>query len=102
MIFAEVPEREAVQVPFVRWVAERAEIGVMRSHDEDAAAGLEEAVKFFDRAHYVGHMFDHVNSPDLAKGRVFEREREVVEIGNHIRIRVDVPIDSDCPWIFLD
>ncbi len=39
VIFAEVAERKAIQMPTMCWIAKRAEIRVMRRNDNDAAAG---------------------------------------------------------------
>lgn len=59
-------------------------------------------MEFFYRSDHVRNVFDHVNRSDLAEGRVLEREREVVEIGDHIRIGIKVPIDPDGARIFFD
>ena len=102
MIFAEVAQGKAVQMPLMGRIAERAEIRVVRSYDEHATAGLEQPVEFLDRADNIRYVFDEMDCADFVKGTVAEREREVVKIGDYVSIGVRIPIDSDCTWIFLD
>lgn len=102
MIFAEIAQGEAVQVPLVRRIAERTEIRVMRGDDEDVAARLEQSMEFLDRPDHVRDVLYEMNGADFTKGTIQEREREVVKVGNYVRIGVGVPIDPDCAWVFLD
>lgn len=102
VIFTEVTKREAVQMPFVRGVAEGTEVGVVRGHDEYAASRFKQTMEFFDGPYDVGNVFDQVDRTDFSKGTVLKREREVVKIGNDVGIGVRIPIDPDSAWIFLD
>jgi hypothetical protein len=74
----------------------------MRGDDQDTPAGFEQSMKFFNCTNDVRNVFDEVDGADLAKRRVSEWEREVVKIGDHVRIGIDVPIDSDRAWVFFD
>ena len=102
MIFAEIAQREAIQVPAVRGIAKRAEIGVVGCNDKNAATRRRDAVEFFDRADDVGDMFDHVNGADFPESVIAKRKRIAVEICDDIRARVRIAIDADATGIFVD
>ena len=102
MIFAEVAQRKAVQMPLMGRIAERTEIGVMGGDDQDAPTGLEQPMEFLYGPDDVRDMFDQVDRADFTKARVLKREREVIEIRDHVGIRVNVPINSDCARMLLD
>jgi len=102
MIFAKVAQGKTVQMPLVGRIAERTEIGVMGSDDQHAPTGLEQPMEFLYRPDDVGDMFDQVDRTDFTKARVLKREREVIEIRDHVGIGVNVPINSDCTRILLD
>jgi hypothetical protein len=102
VIFAEIAQREAVQVPLVRRIAERTEVRVMRGDDEDVAAWLEQSMEFLDGPDYVRDVLDEMDGADFTKGTVAKRKREVVKIGDNVGIRVRIPIDPNCTWIFVD
>ena len=73
-------------------IAKGAEIGVMRSHDEDRSTRFKQPMKLLHRADHVSHVFNHVNGPDLAKGTVYEREREVVQVRDHVGAGIWIPV----------
>ena len=102
MIFAEIAQGKAVQMPFVGRIAKRAEIRVMGGDDKDAAPGLEEPVEFLDGPDDVRDVLDQMDCADFTKRAVPEGEREMVEIGKYVRIGVRVAVDADCARIFLD
>ena len=49
-------------------VAEGAEVGVVRSHDQHFAAGAHQAVKLLHGFHDVAHVFDHVDGLERVEG----------------------------------
>ena len=102
MVFAEIAQREAVQMPLMGRIAEGTEVGVVRSDDEHAATGLEQSMEFFQGSNDIRDMFDDVDRTDFTKRAVLKREREVVEIGDYVSIRVRVPIHTDRTRIFLN
>ena len=95
IVCAEVAKRETVQVVLVGGIAERTVVGVVRGLDSDAAAGYDEAVKFFHGADYVGHVLDDVNGAQAPEGAVGEGIREAVEIAEDVGGAGRVEIDSD-------
>jgi len=102
MVLAKVAQGETVQVPLVSRIAEGTEVGVMGRDDEHATAGLKQPVELFHRSNDIRHVFDDVNSTDLAKGGVLKRKRKVVEIGDYVGISITVAINPNCAGIFLD
>ena len=101
VILAEIAQGKAVEVPAVGGVAERAEIGVMRGHDDGAAAGCEQAVELFHGADHVRDVFDQVYGANLNEGAVAKREWKVIEVGDDVGARVEIAIYSDRAGIFV-
>lgn len=83
------------------WIAERTRIGVVRRHDNDPAARRKYPVELFHTADDITDMFDDVNRANLPKAAASKWKRETIQIGNHIRARVGVAIQADCPWILI-
>ncbi len=102
MIFAEIAQREAVQVPLMRRIAERTEVRVMRGDDENVAAWLEQAMKFLNGADDIRDVLDEMDGTDLTKGTVAKRKGEVVKIRDDIRVGVRISINPNCARIFLN
>ncbi len=102
MIFAEVPEREAIQMPAVGGVAEGAEIRVMRRDDHSLAVRAEKPMKLFHRSNYVRYVLDHMNGAYLAEGAVGKRKRTLIEIGDHVGTRVCVAVNANRSGILVD
>lgn len=101
IVRAEVPQREAVQVPAVRGIAERAEVGVVRRRDVHRSAGLQQPVELFDGADHVGDMLDDVDRADVIEALIAERVREPVYIHDRVRRRARNPIDADRAGILV-
>lgn len=102
MVFTEITQGEAIEVPAMSRVAKGAEIGVMWRHDDNAPAGHEKAMKLFQGPHYVHDMFYDVNGANLSKCGIAEWERKMIEIGDDVGVCVWVLIDADRAWIFVD
>ncbi len=81
-------------------IAERTEIGVVRGLDPHPATGSYQAVKLLHRPDYIGHMLNHMNSPEVVERTVRERVRKAVEVANHIGGRCNVPVDPNGPGVF--
>ena len=89
-------------MPPVRRIAKRAEIRVVRRHDDNAPTWRKQPVELFHGPDHIGDMFDDVNGPNFAERAVIKREWKMVEIGNHIRLRIRVAIQADRTRIFVD
>ena len=101
-IAAEETKRKAIEVPAVGGIAVRTEVRVMRGHDDGAAAGHEQTVKFFDGSDDVSDMFDDMDGADLAEGAIGQRPGEVIEICNKVSTRARIAIDADSAGILVD
>lgn len=101
MILAEVAEREAVQVPAVRRIAEGAEVGVMRRDDVRRAARPQQAMKLFHRRDHVSHMLDHMHGAYLVENAIPQRIWMPIEIADHIRCSTGDAVKSDGAGIFV-
>ena len=86
----------------MRWVAEGAEIGVMRRDDNGVAAWCKQPVKFFNRAYDVSDVLDHMDGSDLAKRAISEGKRKMVEIGYYIRSGARVAVHADSSRMFVN
>lgn len=89
-------------MPAVRGVAKRAEVGIVRGHDESAPSRFQDAVELLHHPDDVGDMLDDVNRPDLAKRIVAERKRKLVEVSHYIRPRSLVSVKPDRAGIFVN
>ncbi len=95
MVFAEGAERKTVEVLFVRRVAERAVIGVVRRFDADAAAGLHQPVEFLHGPDDIAQMLDYVDRTQAVEGAVGERIGEPVEIADDVGRAGRVDVDTN-------
>jgi hypothetical protein len=102
MIFTEIAEREAVQVPTVSWITEGAEIGVMRSDNERPPTRLKQAMELLHQADNISDVFDDMDSPHFLKAVVAKGKGDMVEISDNIGIRVCVSINADSAGVFFD
>jgi hypothetical protein len=102
VVLPKITKRETVQVPAVRGIAERAEVGVMRRRDEQPAARCQYAMEFLHRADHIGDVLDHVNGAQLAEGAVAKRVRKTVQIAQHVGAGVGVAIDADGAGVLVD
>src|SRR5579863_10261633 len=90
MVFREIPHREAVQVPTMRWIAKRTEVGIMRRHNDNAPTRRKQAVKLLHRPNYVGHVFNDVDCPYFGKRVVAKRKWVAVQVCYNVGV---------CVWI---
>src|SRR5580704_3473305 len=95
VIGPEIAEREAVEMPAMRGIAERAEVGVMRSDDEDAAGRRDDAVKLLHGADDIGYMLDDMHGAKRCERVVAERVRETVEVADDVGPAARIAIDAD-------
>lgn len=102
MVRAEVAQREAVEVPAMRGIAEGAEIRIVRSDDDRLSPRREQAVKFFHRSDNVSDMFYNMDRAQLPERAVQERKWVVIEVGQHIGSCVRVAIDTESAGKFID
>ena len=101
VIHAEIAQGKAIEMPAVRGIAKRAEIGVMRGHDDDAAARCQQAMELFDGADHVGDVFDQVYGADPGERVIAKRERKVIEVGDNVGAGVEVAIQSDRAGVLI-
>src|SRR3984885_3934882 len=86
-------------MPAVRGAAIGGVIGVVRSHDHYAGAGLCDAMSFGEHAENVFHFFDHVDEADFVEGAAGEwRARPIAE---HVGLACGAHIDADGARIFF-
>src|SRR5262245_23300296 len=79
----------------VSGIAERAEIGIVRSLDPDCAARFGQAMEFLHGADDVGYVLDHVDRHDPVEGAVGERIGEAIEIAENVGLAGGIAIDAD-------
>ncbi len=89
-------------MPPMRGVAERAEVGIVRSGDEDASAIPQQAMELLHGTDHVGHVLDNVDGPDFVEGVIAERVRKVVEIAKDVGARSGNAVDADRAGIFVN
>jgi hypothetical protein len=102
VVFAEIAQRKAVEVPPVGRITKRAEIGIVRSHDYHPAARGNDAVELLHRADYIRYMLDQMDGADFAEGIVPEGQGDLVQICDHVRARVRVTVYPDSARIFVE
>src|SRR5277367_867964 len=95
-----VEERIGVQVPAMSGIPEGAEIGVMRSGDENGAPGFGDAVEFFHGGDDVRDVFDDVFGAELVEGIVAEGQAAVVQMAENIGGGGWIHIEADGAGIF--
>ena len=86
----------------MRWIAEAAEIGVMRSGNYQPSRGRQQPVKLLYGSDDVGHMLNQMNGPHLAERIVGERERKLVEVGHNIGACVRIAVDANGARVFVN
>jgi hypothetical protein len=102
IVGAKVSKTKRVEVPFVGWIAERAEIGIVRSDDHDRPAGSNQAVELLHCFHDVRDMLDHMDRAQFVERLVAKGVRKQVEIGNYVGARAGVAVESDGTGILVD
>ena len=93
----EVTEGEAVEVVFVRGIAERTVVGVVGRLDADGATGADEAVKLLHSSHDVGDVFDDVDGAQTIESAVGKGVGEAVEVAEDVGVAGGIKIDSERP-----
>ncbi len=83
-------------------IAKRAEVGVMRGDDQNAAAWGGQPVEFFHGADHVGNMLDDVDGANFAKSAVAKGKGEAIEIGDDVGASVGITIDADRAGVLID
>jgi len=83
-------------------ITKGAEIGVVGSDDEDAAAGACEAVELLDGADDGGDMLDHVDGADLVEGVVAEGIREMIEVAEEVGAAGGIAVNAYGARVFVD
>ena len=102
MIFTEIAERKAIQVPAVGGIAERAEICIVGRNDNGAAARGEQPMEFLDCPYNVRHMLDHVRGADLAEGAVTKGEREMIEAGDNVGPGIRTVVETNSARVLIE
>ena len=102
MILPEITERKTVQVPTVGGIAKGTEICVMWRKDNGTATGCQQPVELFHGADDVSHVFDQVNRTNLSEHAVAEREREMIQIRDHIGPGAWIPIQAYSAGLFIE
>src|ERR1700761_897627 len=74
----------------------------MRSRDDDAAAWSQQPVELLHRPDHVSHMLDDVGCPDLPARAIAERKWKSVEVSEHIRARIRVPVKANGARVLVD
>ncbi len=98
----EVTEGEAVEVVFVRGIAERTVVGVVGRLDADGATGADEAVKLLHSSHDVGDVFDDVDGAQAIESAVGKGVGEAVEVAEDVGVAGGIKIDSERPGELFD
>src|SRR5580704_5090063 len=87
-------------MPAMGGIAERAEIRVMGSGDEDGAARFGDAVKFFHGGDVVRYMFDDVLGAEMVEGIIAEGQAALVQMAEHIGGRGWIHIEANGAGVF--
>jgi hypothetical protein len=87
-------------MPAMRGIAKGAEIGVMRSGDEDGAAWFGDAVKFFHGRDDVRDVFDDVFGTKLVERIIAEGQAAMVQVAEDIGGGGWIHIEADGAGIF--
>src|SRR5580704_213248 len=96
----EVEERIGIQVPAMCRITERTVIRVVRRGDENGAAGLGDAVKFFHGGDDVRDVFDDVLGAELVEGTIAEGQAAVVEVAEDIGGGGGIHVEADGAGVF--
>ncbi len=102
IVFAEIAQRKAIQMPAMSRVTEGTEIGVVRSNKNSAPARGQHAMELFHSSDHIAHMLDYMNGPDLPERVVSEWKRIAIEVGDNIGPGVSVAIEPNRSGIFVD
>ena len=73
----------------------------MWRNDNGTATGCQQPVELFHGADDVSHVFDQVNRTNLSEHAVAEREREMIQIRDHIGPGAWIPIRPIAPGCLL-
>src|SRR5882724_13032624 len=102
VVLAEVAEAEGVEVPFVSWITEGAEIGIVRGHYGDCPSRAYEAVELLHGFHDVADVFDHMDGAQFVERLVAEGVGEQVEVGDDVGAGTGIAVESDGAGVFVD
>jgi hypothetical protein len=83
-------------------VTEAGKVSVVRGNDKDRAARPDKSVEFLHGTHDVGDVFDDMDGLEAMEGRVAERVRERVEVGEDIGAAAGVAVEADGAGEFID
>ena len=86
----------------MRRIAERAEIGVMRGHDQQPAVRRRNAVEFFHGTDHIRDMLNHMDRSYGVERTIPERIRETVQVADDIGLSSGVAIDAYRAGILFD
>ena len=89
-------------MPAVCRVAKRREIRIVRRCQEHGASRTHQSVKLFHSAKNIGNMFNDVCRMYVVEGIVSERVWETIDIANHVRLAIGVPVYANRPVQFID
>src|SRR5215472_1142432 len=95
MVFAKVAKAETIQVALMGWIAEGAEIGVVRRLDAQSASVAQQPVKLLHCAHDIAQMFDYVNRGNAVERLVGKGIRKTVEVGQNIGAAGGIAIEPN-------
>lgn len=70
--------------------------------DDYPAARRQQPIELFHGADDVANMFDDMNGANFAERAITERERVVVEIGNHIGVGVRIAIKANGARVLIN
>src|SRR5580704_13853214 len=87
-------------MPAMRRVAKGTVIRVVRGGDENCAARLGDAVKFFHGSDDVRDVFDDVFGAELVEGIIAEGQSAVVQMAEYIGSGGWIHVESDGAGIF--
>lgn len=84
MILAEMTQRKAVQVPAMGRIAKRAEIGVVRRHDDQQPARSEQPVEILHCPHDARDVLDHMRAADFIERAIGKGQGRLVKVRDHV------------------
>jgi len=102
VVRSEIAKTEAIEVVFVRRIAEGAEIGVVRRLNPDRAAGPNQTVELLHGRDDVVQVLDDVDGGKAVEAGIGEGVRTVVEIDERVGTAVGIAVDADCSRLLVE
>src|SRR5262245_19965171 len=102
MILAEIAKAETVEVVFMSWIAEGAEVRIVRRLDPHRAPAAHQPVKFLHAADHVVDVLDHMDRRQPVERTVGEGVRKAVQVRQDIGAARGIPVQPDRSGLFMN